>query len=137
VTIERRLVLALVALPLVGCSGKPSDAEALRLFSEDNKRIQALEFFEIENPKRINGYEKEGLYILEIQFDLIAKLDAQDLVDALTRQAGPSFFGQQQLSSDLQALKREFGTTFKKGERFTKKRPVVLRRTEAGWALAS
>lgn len=137
-TIERRrrLTLALFALPLAACSGKPSDAEAVRLFGEDNKRLKALQFFDIENPKRVNGYERDGYYVIEMQFDIIPKLDSDELTVALTEMAGTSFFGRQQLVEDLAVLKREYGT-FKKGQRFTKTRPVVLRRTEAGWALVT
>ncbi|TXI24955.1 MAG: hypothetical protein E6Q67_01765 [Roseateles sp.] len=133
--IARRLFLALFALSLAACSGKPSDSEATRLFNEENQRLGLADLFDIENAKRVNGYEKEGRYVVEMQFDVVVKMDYQEMVDALTRKAGDDFLARGQLNANIEVLQREYGK-FTKGQRFTKKRPMVLQRTEAGWALA-
>lgn len=134
--IARLLILALLALSLAACSSKPSDSEATRLFNEENQRLGVADLFDIENAKRVNGYEKDGRYVVEMQFDIVPKMDYQQMVDDLTRKAGDNFLARAQLNSNIEVLQREYGK-FTKGQRFTKKRPMLLQRTEAGWALAA
>lgn len=135
--IARRVVLTLLALSLAACSSKPSDAEALRLFNEEQKGFNSLGLFDVENVQRVNGYEKDAQhYVVEMQFDLITKTEFQEAVEKLTPKTGDDFTVRNERSAIIDFLKREFGT-FKKGQRFTKKKPIVLQRTEAGWALAS
>lgn len=132
----RWMWLVLLSLLLAACSGKPSDAEAERLFAEQNKQLGFEELFDVENVKRVNGFEKEGQrYVVEMQFDLVARLSSDDIVVNLIQRAGGDFFAKARLNSDIETLKREYGV-FQQGQRFTKKRQMVLQRTEAGWALA-
>lgn len=132
----RWVVGALIVLALAGCSSKPSDAEAMRLFSEQNASMNVLDIFSFENVRRVNGYEQDGQrYIVEMQFDIVTKMDFQQVVEVLQRKTPDSMFGRAQLSHNLEVLEKDFGQ-FKKGDRFTKKRPMLLQRTEAGWSLA-
>jgi hypothetical protein len=134
--IERRMVLAMLALLLTACSGKPSDAEVVLLFAEDNKRLDVAWLFDFANVKRINGYEQDRQhYVVVMEFDVIARMGYEETVEGLRRRSGDSFFARQQLSLNLATLQKEFGE-FKKGQRFTKERPMLLQRTEAGWQLA-
>ncbi len=134
-TVFRWVTLLLVSLLLAACSGKPSDAEAERLFAEQNKQLGIAELFDIENVKRVNGFEQGQRYVVEIQFDLVARMSSDEMVIRLTEKAGTEFFAKARLNSNLEALRSEFGT-FEKGKRFTKKRSILLQRTETGWALA-
>ena len=87
--------------------------------------------------KRVNGLEQDGhRYAVEMQFDLVARMDSDEMVIQLTQKAGTDFFSRARLTSDLEVLRREFGV-FQKGKRFSKKRPMLLQRTEAGWILAT
>lgn len=132
----RSMGMMVLSLLLAACSGKPSDSEAERLFAEQNKQLGFAELFAVENVKRINGFEQDGQrYVVEMQFDLVARMSSEEIAANLNRKAGTDFFARARLTSDLEVLQREYGV-FNKGQRFTKKRPMVLQRTEAGWALA-
>jgi len=132
----RWVVSALLALTLVGCSNKPSDAEAERLFGEQNASLNVAEIFRFENARRINGYEQDGKrYVVEMQFEVVTKMDYEEVVDALRRDTPDNFLARAQLTHNIEILEKEYGR-FKKGDRFTKKRPMVLQRAESGWVLA-
>ena len=131
---RRHLTLALAVLALAGCSNKPGDADALRLFEEDNRRLKVDDLFAFENPRRVNGYEQGQYYVIEMEFEVVAKVAYDEAVAELARKAGGDLFSKMSMDHDLQVLQNEFGK-FSKGQRFTKKRPIALKRTEAGWAL--
>jgi len=133
--VGKRIVLAMLALILVACSGKPSDSEVERLFSEQNKTFGLDKILGFEHVHRINGYEQEGQrYIVEMQFDVVMKMGYQEVVEELRRDAPDTFMGRAQLDHNLEVLDKEYGR-FQKGDRFTKKRQMALQRTEAGWVL--
>lgn len=132
----RWVVWASLALTLAACSSKPSDAEAERLFGEQNASLNVAEIFAFENVRRVNGYAQDGQrYVVEMQFDVVTKMDYEAVVIELRRKTPGNFLATAQLSHNLETLEKEFGH-FKKGDRFTKKRPMVLQRAESGWTLA-
>lgn len=133
---RRHLTFALLALALAGCSNKPGDADALRLFEEDNRRLKVDDLFAFENPRRVNGYEQGQFYVVEMGFEVVAKVDYDEAVVELASKGGGDLFLKMRADHELQVLQTEFGK-FSKGQRFTKKRPMALKRTEAGWALAA
>lgn len=126
-------------LALVGCSGKPSDDEAVRLFKGRSPQFKSEQRFDIDDVRRINGYENDSPYhVVELQFDLVARVSYEELVDELTKKAGGDFIAVTTLRDQMiPALDKESGR-FTKGQRLTgRTKKMLLRRTESGWALAS
>lgn len=112
--LSRRAVLTF-AVALVGCSSKPSDSDAVRLFMEFAKRDGWVRFMELDNVRRINGYEKEGGYVVEIQYDAVPKKDFDEVVAELQQIAGDDFLKNAQLrNAIIPTLRRDYGE-FKKG----------------------
>lgn len=134
--LSRRAVLAF-ALVLVGCSSKPSDSEAERLLLEHFRNVQLSTYMDIENVRRTNGFEKDGVYVVEMQYDAVAKLDFQTFVDQMEQLAGDDFLRNAHVRNTVIPLFLSQYGEFKKGERLTaRKYQIQLRRTESGWALA-
>ncbi len=132
---RKNIFLFITLLLLIGCSEKPSQSEIEKLI---NEKFYSNELYDVENLKKVNGYQHNNTYVVELEYDMVFKLSLRDLAEEAKkmsqeeRQAAllSGFMGEQSLFL-IRAL---FGD-FKKGDRFNKKEEVTLINTEKGWRI--
>ncbi|MBI3346931.1 MAG: hypothetical protein HY020_06935 [Burkholderiales bacterium] len=129
-------VACALLLVLSGCSSKPSDGDAARAFNELTTN-EPPRNFTVENVRRVDGYLRDdGLYVVKVQYDMVATADYEQVVKTLGDDAGDDDLKRwYQEVSALPAMEQKFGK-FRKGQRFTRTTELLLRRSEAGWSLS-
>ncbi|WP_163932621.1 hypothetical protein [Paraferrimonas sp. SM1919] len=115
----------LLALLLLGCSGKPSDSE---VFEQITASITTPNVYKVVDIERLNGWMEDQQYVVEVNYTIMFTNDIENAAKHMAKQSG--FLG----GLGAMALKMQFGD-FKKGDTRSITHAFHFRQTENGWRL--
>jgi len=132
----KKIVFLFAILLLTGCSGKPSNDEIEEQVVGNLLSDGGEEIFQIENFKKINGFEKDSkTYIADVKYDLVFRKGIKELAKHLKQESKGSPLGAFGAGFGIMALQMQYGN-FKAGHRVTKEEKVTFIKTENGWRIS-
>jgi hypothetical protein len=131
-----RIGTLLIAISLVtACANKPSDEELQTQVTAYLLKGYRSKLYTVENFQKINGFRNdENTYTVQVQYDLVFKVDLEDAPQYLGDESDDSFLKKSADALGLLSLTAQYGN-FQAGDRIPQEDKVVLIKTEKGWRL--
>ena len=131
-----RIGTLLIAISLVtACANKTSDEELQTQVTAYLLKGYRSKLYTVENFQKINGFKNdENTYTVQVQYDLVFKVDLEDAPQYLGDESDDSFLKKSADALGLLSLTAQYGN-FQAGDRIPQEDKVVLIKTEKGWRL--
>ena len=130
----KKLAWLLLVLLLAGCSGSPGERTIQRQIAQELYKNGGDQIYRLAHFKKLSGYQKEDLYIAEVEYDLIFKKGYEQAAEELKTESKGNPLGALGAGVGLFALKLQYGD-FKAGEVLHQQERVTLVKTDQGWML--